>query len=270
MRLDTFAHPCVHTVVFVLILCFSGAALAGPFTEAGVDPALMWAWATDVDSFERGPLDIANPELGLATFGVSAATLGPATGDGFDVFSLGDGGSITLFFASGIGNGPGNDFAVYENGFFTTGGLFAEFAFVEVSTDGVSFARFDSTSLQASPVSGGSVVDPTNYHHLAGKHPLDSGTGFDLEELAGHPLVLGGTIDLWNIHFVRITDVIGDGSMLDGIGNPIFDPYPTAFSSGGFDLEAVGVLYVPEPSSLVMLLAVLGCLRILEHRRDHV
>lgn len=255
-------------VVFVLVVWISDPALAGPFTEAGYDPASMSAWATEVDEFARGPLDIATPSLGVATFGVSDDTLGPATGDSFDVFSLGDGGHITLFFASGIGDGPGDDFAVYENGFFIIGGLFAEFAFVEVSTDGISFARFDSTSLQTTPVSGGSVVDPTDYDNLAGKHPLASGTGFDLEELADHPLVLSGAIDLFNIQFVRMTDVIGDGSTLDGIDNPVFDPYPTAFSSGGFDLEAVGVLHVPEPSSLGMLLAGVGCLQVLKHRRD--
>ena len=32
------------------------------------------------------------------------------------------------------------------------------------------------------------------------------------------------------------------------------DPYPTAFSSGGFDLNGVGVLHeIPEPASALLL-----------------
>jgi len=47
---------------------------------------------------------------------------------------------------------------------------------------------------------------------------------------------------------------VGDGSRLDGLGQPIYDPYATAFASGGFDLDAVGVLNtVPEPTSTAML-----------------
>jgi hypothetical protein len=36
-------------------------------------------------------------------------------------------------------------------------------------------------------------------------------------------------------------DAVGDGCTTDSLGNPIYDPYPTAFSSGGFDLDAVEV-----------------------------
>ena len=43
-------------------------------------------------------------------------------------------------------------------------------------------------------------------------------------------------------------DVIGDGSTVDANANPIYDPYPTAFPAGGFDLEAVGAIHLPDPS----------------------
>lgn len=239
-----------------LILFVTEPALAGPFNDPGHAPITMSAWATAVDSFSPGPVDIANPGLGVAQFGLPANTLGPSTNEEFDVYSLGDGGEITLFFADGIANGIGDDFAVYENGFFTPGGLFAEFAFIEVSSNGIDFARFDSTSLHATPVSSFASVDPTDYDNLAGDQPLDLGTGFDLAELTNHPLVYAGLLNPIDIQYVRVIDVVGDGSQLDGLGQPVYDPYATAFASGGFDINAVGVLNtVPEPRLAVMLAA---------------
>jgi hypothetical protein len=48
--------------------------------------------------------------------------------------------------------------------------------------------------------------------------------------------------------------VIGDGSTVDRFGQPIYDPYSTAFPSGGFDAEAVGVLHTaPEPQTVHLL-----------------
>jgi hypothetical protein len=210
-------------------------------------------WATGANaiaSFAPGPIDIANPGGGNASFGDPEFVRGPATGDVYDVCSLGDGGQITLYFATGIPDRPGDDFAVFENGFYAPGGLFGELAFVEVSSDGVNFARFPATSLRATPVAGGEVIDPTDYHNLAGKHPIDRGTGFDLAELAAHPLVTGGQLDLDDVAYVRLVDVIGNGSTFDAAGHPVYDPYPTAYASGGFDANAVGV---PEPNRAQML-----------------
>ena len=231
------------------IALLSGAAAAGPYTEAGYDPALMSAWATSVSELVRGPRDVAQPGLGAAGFGSGELALG-APGDAFDVVSLGDGGHITLHFASGIDDGPGDDFAVYENGFWTLEGLFAELAFVEVSSDGVNFVRFDATTLRTQPVSGpdGDVIDPSDDHYLGGKHEHGLGTGFDLAD-AG----------LAQAHYVRLVDVIGDGSTGDHAGSPVWDPYPTPFDSGGFDLDAVGVLHVlPEPGAAALAAGVLG------------
>jgi hypothetical protein len=232
----------------------AASASAGPYTEAGHDPSSMLGWATDVDALVRGPMDIASPGGGDASFGDPEDALGPATPDPFDVVSLGDGGSITLYFDGGIQDGGGVDFAVFENAFFSVGGLFAELAFVEVSSNGSDFARFESTSLQSMPVGGGVVIDPTDYYNLAGDQAQPLGTGFDLAELANDPLVIAGTLDLDDVAYVRLIDVIGNGTTLDGQGLPLYDPYPTPFASGGFDLEAVGVLHpVPEPGSVVML-----------------
>jgi Domain of unknown function (DUF4465)/PEP-CTERM motif len=234
-------------------------ALAGPFLDSGHTAGAMSAWATAVEAIVRGPLDIADPNLGQASHGVAENALGVATGDSADVVSLGDGGSAVLYFESGIGNGPEDDFAIFENSFADLNGLFAELAYVEVSSDGISFARFDSDALNIFPVPSFDTLDPTEYHGLAGRHAAGIGTGFDLDELATDPLILAGSINLYDVRYVRVVDVIGDGSTVDSAGNPIYDPYSTPFTVGGFDLEAVGVIHVPEAETASgLLLGLLG------------
>ena len=244
-------------------LAFAVAAQAGPYTEAGYAPVLMTAWATSVDELVRGPRDIASPGLGDASFGNAAEALGPpGEMTAYEVVSLGDGGHITLHFSSGIGDGPGDDFAVYENGFETLDGLFAELAFVEVSSDGVVFHRFDAATENTAPVSGpnGDTIDPTDYHNFGGKHEQGVGTGFDLSELG-----------LSEVSYVRLVDVIGTGdpayATQDHLGNTVYDPYATPFDAGGFDLDAVGVLHVPEPGALAAQLAAVSALAVLSRRR---
>jgi hypothetical protein len=250
-----------------LAVCLSGVARA----QGGYAPELMQAWASDVDAFERGPMDIGEPQLGPVTHGLPEYTLGPATGQVGDVFSLGDGGWITLFFATGIGDGPGDDFAVYENGFYSVEGLFAEFAFVEVSSNGVDFARFDSLSYRATPVASFDPVDPADYENFGGDQPLDWGTGFDLAELIGHPLAAAGLLDLNDVAFLRLIDVVGNGTTFDADAQQVWDPYPTPFDVGGFDVEAVGVLHVaPEPGESVLLAVGAGCLALLARRKRSV
>jgi len=70
-----------------------------------------------------------------------------------------------------------------------------------------------------------------------------------------------------DIRYVRITDVIGDGSTTDSSGAPLFDPYATPFPTGGFDLDAVGILHVPEPATTALLGAGLVGLMLVGGRR---
>jgi hypothetical protein len=260
------ALPLMLTILPGLLVATS--SLAGPFSDPGHEPATMAAWASEVDDFEVGPRDIDMPELGPASFGVPEATLGPPSVDGLDVYSLGDGGFVTLYFASGIGNGADDDFAVYENGFYSPGGLFAELAFVEVSSNGIDFARFPSTSLQTEIVEDFSPIDPSDFDNLAGDQPVGLGTGFDLKELMDHPLVSAALLDLTDVRFVRLIDVIGDGTTFDAQEHAVYDPYPTPFDSGGFDAEAIGVIHTaPEPGIFVMFPAGLAALLALARAR---
>jgi len=164
-------------------------------------------------------------------------SLGPAEGTSFDIVSLGRGGSIILTFDAPIQNGDGWDFAVFENSFSDQ---YIELAFVEVSSDGIDYVRFDAVSRTNTPVPGFGNIDPTDVDGLAGKYRQGFGTPFDLNVLANKSEVLSGNVDLMQIAYIRIIDIVGDGSNLDSQGNPIYDPYPTA-GSAGFDLDGIGV-----------------------------
>jgi hypothetical protein len=232
-------------------LSLPAGLVAGPYNEPGIphDSSSIVSWATGYSSLDRGPMDIRQPGLGDASYGSPSNALGEADCDYTKVISLGDGGEITMIFSPQITNGSGADFAVFENGFPSGGYLFAELAFVEVSTNGSDFVRFPSVSLTPDPIEGYDILDPSDVLDLAGKHPGGNiypcqGTPFDLEDLAGEPLVVSGQVDIDSIRYVRVVDVIGDGSTFDGEtpANPVYDPYPTALSQGGFDLQAIAVL----------------------------
>lgn len=184
------------------------------------------------------------------------------------VLSLGDGGSVTVTFDEPIGDGPGPDFAVFENGFLdatprpgdTNRYLFAELAYVEVATATNAWARFPCQSLTTNDLFNFNLtwmnrfasLDASQVDGLAGKQLIDLGTPFDLAALRTHTNVLNGSVDLSNILYVRLVDVVGDGSRLDSSNRPIRDPYfesmgaglvaPAPVNTDGFDLRAIGVI----------------------------
>jgi len=233
----------------MLLLSLAGAAVgwAGPYAPAAGQPGST-AVPKDSPEFTAWATGWVNYLVGTnvdATWQTPAKALGPAVGDSYDIVCLGNGGQITLIFERPIANGSGWDFAVFENSFNDT---FLELAYVEVSSDGKTFIRFDSRSLTASPVGGFGSVDPTNIDGLASKYRQGFGTPFDLSDLASKPEVLSGAVDLSAITHVRLVDIIGDGSYKDSQGHVIYDPHPTV-GSAGFDLDAVGVRYVQAPNS---------------------
>lgn len=259
-------------------LFLSSAAFAGPFAPAagkpgstaiiGTDPSIV-QWATGYQNYNPGPNVVD-------TWKTPENALGGAAGTGldsvFDIVTLGDRGTITLTFSGTIYNGAGYDFAVFENSFNDT---FLELAYVEVSSDGLNFFRFPNYSFTANPVSAYGAVDPTNIHNLAGKYKVGYGTPFDLDDLIG---TVG--LDLNAVSHVRIVDIVGDGKDFDsypaefGGPHPIYDPFPT-YGSGGFDLDAVGVIHftpavaaVPEPSAYALLLAGLMVVPVAARRRQ--
>ncbi|MFP4351455.1 MAG: PEP-CTERM sorting domain-containing protein [Puniceicoccaceae bacterium] len=250
-----------------------GPLAAGPYSahnETGhaVDPAissdspLFADWAATVVSYNPAPgvsPSFADPGKALGPYNNSLVSLGDLSST-----QIADGvlpGSITLGFTTPFRNRTGFDFAVFENGFTYGAGLFAELAFVEVSTNGTDFARFPSVSTNTGPVLGSGAFsgwDMTNVHNLAGKHQGGLGTQFDLSDLQSDPLVVDGLVDLSAIGFVRLVDIPGSGDYPDSQGNPILDAWPTT-GTGGLDLRAVGVIPEPEAAGLLLGLAALGC-----------
>lgn len=216
------------------------AGLAGS-TAISATSGQFVTWATGC-TVQRGYMNIASPSLGYASAGDSSLALGAP--DSY-IVSLGDSGVATLTFANPIIDGPGADFAVFENGFRNTADssqAFLELGFVEVSSNGVNFFRFPATSLTPTDVQlgNGNYIDATKLNNLAGKYIGMYGTPFDLAELNG---VAG--LDINHVTHVRIIDVVGSvtgHSSHDHNGNIINDPYPTPFASCGFDLDAVGVI----------------------------
>jgi hypothetical protein len=242
---------------------FVGTDGDGKVTPNNIVNPLFIAWATGVTNYSPTPGvedPWQSPEKALGEV---------ARVSNFrDIVSLGDldedqieagikPGEITLSFDSGIRDGEGADFAVFENGFDNRGGIFGELAYVEVSSDGVNFARFSSDSLTGEPIPAQGILDPTGIYNLAGKHVNNAfefdgqffgsswGTPFDLATLSNHELVNSGKVDLRAIHYVKVIDIPGNGSFLDSFNQPIYDPFPTTspITSGGFDLEAIGVIH---------------------------
>lgn len=188
---------------------------------------------------------------GSQTFGTPSKTLGPVTGDNFDIVSLGDmhtaeinswknhsatnlpggvtgPGTLTLAFDIPITNGAGADFAAFENGFvsnYNTGGgsvsgqMFAELGFVEVSTDGVNFVRFPSTYLNYPNASQTGKKD--NSIDLNGDGKLDS-TAYLTQEVSNIHNLVGKHANAYGISWgtpFDLSDLMTDPLVLDGTVN---------------------------------------------------
>ncbi|MCP4451408.1 MAG: DUF4465 domain-containing protein [Planctomycetes bacterium] len=266
--MNTPGYVCVDNLVLADSAPYADPGVPGfdPLKLEAIHPVFR-AWATDYVNYHPGLVSdaYATPDLAL----------GEVTNDNLDVVSLGDldadmiandeaPGQITLIFGdpndpndpNHIRNEAGDDFVVFENGFISSwnvasfgsvaGQLLAELAFVEVSTNGVDFVRFPSISLVDYTLGAYGTLDPNRMTHLAGLHPNAYGdcfgTAFDLDALLTHAAVKDGLVDLQDIRFVRLVDIPGNGSFVDSAGHPIYDQWLTR-NSGGFDLEAVGVLH---------------------------
>jgi len=251
----------VITFALLLLQCVAQAQYApqaglSGSTAISATSSAITGWANNC-TVQRGYIDIANPTLGLVTGGTETNTINAADGA---ILCLGDSGVATLTFPAAIYNGEGADFVVFENGFIDPANstmAFLELAFVEVSSDGINFFRFaasSNTPTNTQIPGAGVYINASLINNLAGKYISQYGTPFDLEELKDKP-----GLDVNNITQVRIVDVVGavgDNGSRDKDGNIINDPYPTNFPTGGFDLDAVGVLHMkatgitPTPNML--------------------
>lgn len=231
---------CADDGVFDLLYTWS-ARFAGP---AGSPTGRAWAY--DDAAFVGWATAVVDQTLGADVASVwldPSRALGAAGTSTTDITALGEGGTLTLTFASAISDGPGDDFAVFENGFADD---FLELAEVEVSSDGVTFARFDTATHVPDAIGAYGTLDPRALHGFAGTVRVGFGVGFDLARLTFSPAVVAGLVDLAAISQVRLLDVPGDGRRADAWGRPVYDPWPTV-GSAGFDLDAIGVLHQAAP-----------------------
>jgi hypothetical protein len=225
--------PAYFVIDTIVLAGYAPAAGQAGSTAVHMDEPNIVGWASGWENYVVG--DDCDPE-----WQTPEKALGKAVGTPYDIVCLGCGGEITLTFECGIGDGTGYDFAVFENSITDT---FLELAYVEVSSDGVNFFRFPNDSLTDSPVPPLGEVQPTDIAGLASKYKMAYGTPFDLSRLRG----VCALLDVNNIKWVRIVDIIGDGTYLDTSGDVIYDPYPTVGPPGtpntaGFDLDAIAVL----------------------------
>ena len=212
------------------------------------------SFATKVHAYQPGP-------GAAAPYDDPKKALGPILGAGrtsgsLDVVTLGEGGSLTLGFDTPITDGPGADFIVFENAFMV--GLdsvcYAELAFVEVSSNGIDFARFPLSYVGPQSALGpfGALV-PGSWAGFAGTTPVHAhastrpdidprdparagGDAFDLAVLRDHPLAKLGRLNPFRITHVRLVDVV-DGKHRDTKGRLIRDP-----SAGSADIEGICVI----------------------------
>jgi hypothetical protein len=245
-----FLHRIPFHIILIYILLYvpfqAVTQYAPPVGQPGTtaifkDSSALISWASTC-TIDRGYINLADTSFtyngsNRPTYGSYLYASGPA--DEL-VVSLGDHGSAVLGFDIPIVNRPGPDFAVFENSFNDS---FLELGFVEASSDGIRFVRFSAVSLtpESPQVSTFDTIDATRIHNFAGKYRHGYGTPFDLEDLKD-----SSGIDVSNITHIRITDAGGCIQSLyaayDSQGNVVNEPWPTPFDTGGFDLDAVGVI----------------------------
>jgi hypothetical protein len=152
-------------------------------------------------------------------------------GGSTDVLSLGTDGSIVVGFGgSGIVDGEGADFIVFENAFWKGGNPaypYSELAEISVSDDGATWTAFPCKH------------DAVPYDGCAGWHPVFSSPDNTISPL--DPATAGGeafdlaTLGVTSARFLRIKD-LHNLAGLDG--------------TTGFDLDAVAVIHAaPLPQS---------------------
>jgi len=206
----------------------SGAAGSGGAEDVDELPPVVVSGAfygASVESFTPGDFAGYNqdklPDIVLGPPGAPMAN---------DVASLGSGGEIVLGFGEhDITDGPGADFVVFENPFYVGQDEtkpFAELGEVSVSEDGKHWRTFscDTVGDGKGHFPGCAGYTPTLDFDAAKLVPLDpkqsGGNAFDLADLG-----------ILRARFVKIRDL---------------KTQPPGGNTGGFDLDAVGVIHSEE------------------------
>lgn len=225
-------------LLFLIVVFQHSTAYSQNRTQAiYADSSAFCGWA-NACTVNRGWMNCSDTSLGKVNYGLETDALQKADNQ---VISLGDGGFAILEFPMLIANGSGYDFAVFENSFNDN---FLELAFVEVSSNGIDFFRFPALSqIPDSPqIETFGTIQAELIHNFAGKFKVLYGTPFNLDDILDSPL-----LDKNVIRFVKVIDVVGsvlpEFARFDSQNNIVNDPWTTPFETGGFDLDAVGVIH---------------------------
>ena len=249
----------------VLMLC-GIAACGGSNAPAGPDAAVAAdANAANLDAMPSpmryADVVIAAPGASGVGFGDPLAAVNGVLGGGqnngsTDVYSLrfapALNNSITVAWRDGyLANGPGEDFAVFENGFDTNLGPFMDLLVVEVSRDGVTWRALPHDYVTADE--NLYVRDRSAWRGFAGKTPVllndrsnqvdpfdraaAGGDGFDLESLVGSDAATMA-MRTEGVTMVRLTTA--PSVVNDDTGAPfVYDSY-----SNGADIDGVAGRYI--------------------------
>jgi len=223
MQVMTMFSPRTLTaIVLGSLLSFGGVV------RAETDP-----WLDVVREFSPGAF------AGFGQTELPWIVLGPPVPGGLvegstDVVSLGDGGVIEVSFRDNlVFDGPGDDLVIFENAFHIgspTGAVFTEYAYVEVSADRLSWARFPVDPVTGEGLAGRSVV-------LSEVDPLDPAAGGDRFDI--------GALGLEFVRHVRLVDA---GTDIDDVGNHV-----APANQGGFDLDAAAAIHSSAPATVAGL-----------------
>jgi hypothetical protein len=225
-------------VVALVVAGVGYSAQAAPHTNSRHN---YEGWVSNVLASHQGPgvaEDNMNTDTGFVIGSTDPAdyedVLGFGPGQGY---SLGEGGDITLAFNVGIGNGPGDDFSVFDSTTPAAGGLInASFAYVNVSSDGVHFFQFPTKYTgPATNVPATGAVNSAWYQGFAGTVPTPSGDGFDLSALPNH-----ANLNKNNVTQIKLVDV-RSGIDKDSAGTIVRDRTGDTWAAG-FLADAVGVI----------------------------
>ena len=198
----------------------AAAIAATPCEGLAGDP-----WLDRVRAFERGT------SAGFGADSMPGIVLGGPEGLGesqgsYDVVALGNAGSIVVSFDdNAVVDGPGDDLVIFENAFVAGSLVFEEFAFVEVSADGISWVEFPWDAGTKSGLAGREPVYASSLNAWDPLHPASGGDRYDLAD-----------VGLDYVRFLRITDA---GALLDDPGNHVVP----AGNKGGFDLDAAAAIH---------------------------
>lgn len=221
-----------------------------------------YPYAKDVVSVTPGPNPAGDP-LTATGFPVGKGLYDGST----DVYQLGYGGQLVLELGAAASDKPGTDLVIYENPFLlltgTNGETWVEAMTVEVSSNGFDWVAFPASYagdpgpfglFQALPMHwyrGFAGVSPFSADPTQGADPADivasGGDVFDLAELADHPLVQGEFVDLQDIKYVRLTDMVA-GESTDSFGNLVWDCGDPGFAAA--DVDAVFVANSADVASV--------------------